>query len=739
MLTFSVTNIGHIKNDILIWHRINKKLCLFKEKTYKNYYFEEDPCGTFRSYNGVKLKKVEVNDPYMARKVRTSATWANDIDYCKKYLYDNVNVTPCPIRWIMTDIETAGGLDAIKAEKEVTAITAYDNFDDEYKSFYLDEYASEFELIYAWIDWVKAKQADIICFWNGNQYDWQYLSHRMPNLAEALSPVGQYIKTQEFDIPMGISIVDYMLLFKRVYKFKKYAQEFVYCQTFNKPYIREKYDFSGLNENVKLKNAEDVRKLVEIEQHYKLLDYYNEIRVRAKADWKDLLYNSRIIDGIFNQTAKDLRIVLPNKPEYEDKLINHEDNQEDSIKGGNVFAIPGLHKDLVSLDISGAYPSSIITFNLDPSNKRFEKDTNCIEIHKTFVKQNSNAIVPLTASKLIAQRQEIKEAIKTALEKDLPSLKQKEQAIKSLVNSVYGVLCLRVGRLYDKDIAACITYLVRFLIRYSRLRLKSFGICPVLSDTDSIFVTTEEEKEVIESILKTIVDEWLHYFELDRGVLRFNYDRKYERLLVLCKKRYLGLYLDNEGKEKIITKGVDTVRSDASKFIEEFQTNLYHKALHDINEDEVVKWILSEVERFKTLDILDIGFPCKLQKDYVKSTPIFLRALRNTQEEINFPIGLGDYYYYIKVIPKRTKEIMKLRTVKGVKVEKKEIEKIDVLAFDEIYKDHIGEIDYPAMIERSIYKKCEPLFKAMKWDIKKINPNYKEPKKRIKCEENDED
>jgi DNA polymerase elongation subunit (family B) len=383
--------------------------------------------------------------------------------------------------------------------------------------------------------------------------------------------------------------------------------------------------------------------------------------------------------------------------------------------------------------VGGTYPNLIITFNLDPVNVKKEPNPQTVTINKVNIWQNTNAIVPTVCRKMVNAREEIQALVETLTgdEKDL--MKQKDAAIKGVNNTVYGTLLFKSSRMYNKDIASTITYLARFLIRYTKLRLKTFGYETVASDTDSIFVKTDEDYIVIQSMInEQIIPEFLGHFGKDKGTLKFKYEGTFDKLFILTKKHYIGHMI---GKDKLVIKGVEVLRSDSSKFMEKFQEELLTHVLNEKPKEEIDEWMTAEEIRMKTLPLMDVAFPCKLSKspEAYKVETIHIRALRYALlEHPEWQVSVGQDYYYTYIIPE------KFETKKGNKKHKKtkkqlecspgelyetiivDIKKpIEIMAFDDFIGIGDNKPDWNAIADRNIWKKATAIYEAMGWKLPK--------------------
>jgi DNA polymerase elongation subunit (family B) len=441
-----------------------------------------------------------------------------------------------------------------------------------------------------------------------------------------------------------------------------------------------------------------------------------------------------MLDVILLREAKQKNIILPTKHygEGPDNPFSTEETFQGAYRRCNILdtednilkRYTGLHKNIWKLDLSSAYPAMIINFCLDIANIKNEGVT----INKVNFYQNSNALLPTIAQKLINKKDLTKKELKllNPESNEYKDLLIKYNAIKAVVNSLFGVCGLKIFRLFDYRVAASITYLVRDLLHYVENKLQEKGMEIIYIDTDSIFCQSESNpKDTMNDLIKQWAKE---KYNKDRIGIEFDLEGKYEKLFIISLCHYKGLLQKKSGVEEEI-KGIEAKRKDSSAFIKEFQNILIDKIMNEEPKENIIKWINSEKERIKTLSILDIGFPCKISKsaeDY-KSIPVHIRALAYTKEIIpDFDKRIGDSFYYIYVEPFGTAMRKSTRNKKDkdtgdIKVQSsdKEVKK-DVLVFDADNFEHVKNIDWKKMLDRSIYSKCEHIFESLNWDITEI-------------------
>jgi len=702
-----LVNLHSNKRTVYLFKRDSEgKQIITKVSDFYPYFYESssDSNCIVKSYNNIPVRKIIGTNPSELNKNRSNSSWEADIHFTKRYLIDKVDrLEKSPIKWAMLDIEVLAPElpDVMEAKFPVSCVTVYNNFTKEYKTFYIKDYDTEYSMINAFIDYLKKESFDLLLGWNIEKFDLPYLANRFPDFCERISPISQTRYSVSCPYPAGISIIDYYNWFRNItggremsYKLDDIAQKYLNHES------KGEFDFSKLTEDIKEKNKLDVEQLVLLEEKFKLIGYFDEVRRLAKIEWEDVLWSSRILDQLLLQEAKSQNIVLPMKPNEDRGTLEEKADYEGAYR--EIFKT-GRFKDITKYDLSGAYPTMIKDFCLDTSNIKPQKEKNTIEIEGNNYTQNPNAILPLVVNKLL----QLKDKIKGELSITDPStplyndLAMKYKAIKGIVNSSYGVFGNRFFRLYDLRVASATTFLVRSLMKYVIEKIKEMGYETIYADTDSIFVNN---KENINQLLNELIIEWAKInFNKEKINLEFTYEGKFDKLLLLALCRYVGYLNTDNGIKKEIC-GVEAKRKDSTEFMKKFQEKLIDLILDGKEQEEVVEWINKKKEEIKGVPLEDIAFPCKLGRpleDY-KNLPIFVRALNNTP---NFDKRIGDNYYWIYVISQGQDEKGKPK---------------NVMAFDKKHQDHIDDVDWDLIIERNITMKAEVIFQAMVWDFSKI-------------------
>lgn len=695
----------------------NGTLSIIEEKSFFPYYYQKNKGGIFTSYDGAKLSKIYCKSPGDIPKIRNNESYEADIIYKKRFLIDKIKeLEETTIKYLVIDIEVLANHfpDQKEALYPISCITVYNSCSKEIKTFYLGDITKikeEKQLLQDFINYIKVEKPDILTGWNFDNFDYTYLYNRVGSLfgsedfATRISPISQNRHgIEEVMYPAGISIVDYRIFYKKIFKgLRSYSLDAVLQHEFKKGKQYTNVDFGKLNPEIKLRNIDDVKGMVAIEDRHNLISHYDRIRRLSKVEWEDFGWNSRIIDMLLLQEAKNQNIILPMKPQAKEKE-EFEGAYREAYETGRFF-------DIGKYDLSGAYMYVIIDLCLDTANiipkdkwkEITEEDSNFIKVNITnrkteeitdtyLIKQNPCALLPSVVKKLVDEKNKLR-ILKKNTNPESPeykSIEEKYEALKAIVLSAWGVMGNQYFRLYDSRIAGMITSVVRDLLHYVKNQIELKGYKVIYVDTDGIFIDTKLD---LTETLNNLINLWALERFNKKVNIEFEYEGNFDSLLIIGKCHYVGNLRNLEGKIKKEIKGVEAKRISSAKYEAKFQETLIDKLLNKEAKEQVLSWVKNEIENFKNLSIFDISFPAKLSKrpEEYKNKSIHVKALLNTQKtNPNFKKQRGDNYYYCYV---------------------KSNEK--VLAFDE--NTLIQEVDYDKMLERNIYNKCKAIFKATNW------------------------
>lgn len=691
-MNIPLTNICNNKRSIYLFSRKNGILNIEEINDFFPYFYEPDTKGKFKAIDGTMLRKVYCSEPADVPKMRSLTSYSSDVLFTTNFIINRIDtIIPTEIKYLFIDIEILASELPTPGEAKypVSCISVYNSLSKDIQTWYIaDQEGStlkqkENNLLEKFITYIKKEKPDIWFSWNV-KFDYQYLFNRIPNFAKLISPIGFSRRGDEENIffPCGISIVDYLSLFKKVYmREASYALDYITEKHLGAGKEFKNVDFSKLSDVIKKRNRGDVELMVKLEEKFKLVSYYDEIRRMTKCQWEDLYHNSRLVEYLLLEEAKNKQVVLPNKQARDENV------EPVSFQGAtrDVDEV-GVFHNVGKLDLTSAYPSMIVNFCLDAQNINIEEGIN---INGIKFKQNTEALLPTIVTKILKLKDELKK-----LRKSSPSQENdiKYDAIKAIVNSCFGVMGSPYFRLFNIDVASTITFLVRDLLMYVKSKVEAEGIKVLYWDTDSTFLSVKED---VSAKLNQYIQNWAkEKYNKDSIDLRFEYEGYFTSIIMLGKCHYYG-YINGKTKPEI--KGIEAKRSSSSKFEATFQEALLNNIIKGETKEDIITWISQEQERIKEFAIEDIGFPCKLTSKEYKNYPIFMRAYDNTLKiKKDFKVNIGELFWYVF-----TKDSNQ------------------VLAFTKDDKDFIKRenIDWSRIIDRNIDSKAQKIFDALKWHL----------------------
>ena len=170
------------------------------------------------------------------------------------------------------------------------------------------------------------------------------------------------------------------------------------------------------------------------------------------------------------------------------------------------------------------------------------------------------------------------------------------QAIKILMNSLFGVLGSPASRLFSPAVANAITTAGQYVIRLAAGAVEALGHQVIYGDTDSLFVDLGEPDTAraaarAEELRAAIASAVAEAITRDFGCashLELEFEKVYVRFFLPevrggatgSKKRYAGLVVGGKGEELDVV-GLEAVRRDWSGVARRFQRELLGLVFHD--------------------------------------------------------------------------------------------------------------------------------------------------------------
>jgi len=292
--------------------------------------------------------------------------------------------------------------------------------------------------------------------------------------------------------------------------------------------------------------------------------------------------------------------VIPNKPTNEEIRRRKEEREHKGLKGALVLQpITGLHTNCVTyLDFRSLYPSIYYAFNICPTT--WVKEEVNVETIKTpygtkFVsKKVRKGIISELVYDLIEKRAKVKEEMKKETDPERKRvLFAKQLALKYVANAFYGYTGYLRARFYVLEIANAITSCGRDILQKTKKHIEEeLGLKVIYGDTDSFMLETKTtDVEEAERIGMKAVELINSRF---KGVIKVKIEGIFKTFLILTKKRYAGWMFERSNgrwKDKIITKGIETVRRDWCDLVSETLYNVLEIILKEQNPKKAAQYV----------------------------------------------------------------------------------------------------------------------------------------------------
>jgi len=280
------------------------------------------------------------------------------------------------------------------------------------------------------------------------------------------------------------------------------------------------------------------------------------------------------IESLLLKEFNKREFVLPNKPDNKEMLKRKEEREIRGFKGATVLEPKiGLYTTpIVYLDFKSMYPTIFMNFNICPTtwisdDKYKEEDVIISPYGAKFVKPEiRRGVIPQIVEFLVSERDKVKKEMKKEKDEERKFLLDaKQEALKRMANAFYGYTGYVRGRVYVLDIANSITSFGRYFIDTTKKLVekanKDWEV--IYGDTDSIMVKVKandvEEAFNVGKEIEKIINEYY------QGKMTVKIESVFKSFLIITKKRYAGIAVEMEDgkvKEKIVMKGIETVRKD---------------------------------------------------------------------------------------------------------------------------------------------------------------------------------
>jgi len=280
------------------------------------------------------------------------------------------------------------------------------------------------------------------------------------------------------------------------------------------------------------------------------------------------------------------------------------DVDEAPQEGGHVLdPRPGLYDNVLVVDFKSLYPSVIRTFQIDPLGhvpvEHVGEEPIVAPNGARF--RREPGILPRLLDDLFPRREAAKRRGDAVA----------SQAIKILMNSMYGVLGTPACRFHAPEIANAITSFGREILLWTKAFLEADGVEVLYGDTDSLFVHPAIERaedarrygeDVVARVNRALAEHVRARWDVDSR-LELEFERLYLRLLLPplrhgpggARKRYAGLVEGHDGRTEVVFTGLEAVRRDWTALARDVQRELYERLFRGRPVDAFLRDVVASV------------------------------------------------------------------------------------------------------------------------------------------------
>ena len=370
---------------------------------------------------------------------------------------------------------------------------------------------------------------------------------------------------------------------------------------------------------------------------FRLLDKFIGLSRRAGKVPQDIIdsqgFGSLVENLLMKEFGKHGRVVPCRGKSFSD--VDNEN--EDELKGAFVKEPKvGISDHVVISDYASLYPSLIIKHNMcyttvitdnsipdDPETMNIIRDEDG-KLLGRFVKSHIlKGIVPSILESLTTERKIAKIEMKKCEKGSSNYLTwdSEQNATKILMNSFFGYSGEQGAKLYCFQVASSITGSGQKQIKHTISMIdevivtdidgKSYKLLIIMGDTDSIYVQTiplNINDVLNREICVRVVSKELEKINVTlEKPMKLAFEDYAKRVLVTAKKRYTKIIVDENGKERVASKGIETIRREwsdlASESLEKAINIILFEEKVDVGIKKLIDFTRNEAEKLKRGEI----------------------------------------------------------------------------------------------------------------------------------------
>jgi DNA polymerase I len=585
-----------------------------------------------------------------------------------------------------------------------------------------------------YLAYLQATDPDVLTGWNFDDFDAPYLIDRIERLerraegldADRLSRVGEV-----WHSGWGGPDVKGRVVFDLLYAYQR--TQFSELDSYRLDAVgeeelgvgKERYpgDIGDLweddPEQLLEYNLRDVELCVALDRKQNIVPFWREVAAFVGCKLEDATTPGDAVDMyVLHKTHGEF--ALPSKGQQEGE----------EYEGGAVFdPISGVKEMVSVLDLRSLYPMCMVTINASPETKvdpsTIDGET-YVAPNGTHFRKEPDGVIRAMVDELLEEREE-KKALRDDHDPDAPAYDtydRQQEAVKVIMNSLYGVLGWNRFRLYDKEMGAAVTATGRDVIEFTEDAANDVGYEVAYGDTDSVMLelgqevpkqTAIEQSFAIEDHINDAYDEFAAELNADTHRFEIEFEKLYRRFFQAGKKkRYAGHKVWAEGKDvdDLDITGFEYKRSDIAPITKEVQKEVLEMIVTGTDREEITDYVHDVIQRVRAGDVSleEIGIPGGIGKklDNYETDTAQVRGAKyaNLLFGTNFASGSKPKRLYLeKVHPAFFREIEAERALDPAEDarygEFKRDPDVICFEFDDQVPDAF-EVDYDKMLDKTL-------------------------------------
>ena len=614
--------------------------------------------------DGITVYEADIRPPerFLMERFITAPVWVDGTPQGAALVDARLKPSPHyrpPLKWVSLDIETSrhGELYCIGLEgcgQRTVYMLGPENGGAQGLDFELEYVASRPQLLEKLNAWFAAHDPDVIIGWNVVQFDLRVLQksaerYRVPL---TLGRNGGELEWREHGFKNGVLfaqatgrlIIDGIEALKSAFwNFSSFSLEAVSRELLGEgKAIDNPWDRM---DEIDRRFAEDKPALAT----YNLKDCELVTRIFHKTEIMPFLLERASVNGLpvdrhGGSVAAFSHLYFPRMHRAGYVAPNLGAVPPQASPGGYVMdSRPGLYDSVLVLDYKSLYPSIIRTFLIDPVGL-VEGMAQPDNAHSTegflgawFSREKH--CLPGIVWQIWHGRDEAKRHGNKPL----------SQALKIIMNAFYGVLGTSACRFFDPRLASSITMRGHEIMRQTKALIEAQGYDVIYGDTDSTFVwlkkahSEEDAARIGRALVEHVNGWWSAHLKSQQleSALELEFETHFCWFLMPTirgteqgsKKRYAGMIQEGEN-QRMVFKGLETVRTDWTPLAQQFQQTLYLRVFRNEPYQDYVRETIASLMAGELDD--QLIYRKRLRRalsEYERNVPPHVRAARLADEE----------------------------------------------------------------------------------------------------------